>query len=539
MKTNLSAKKFNITLLVATAIFMVIASSIIINNLIQIKKDQLNNLLLQEESEIENILLERFSAAFFLIEKMGKEIVKNPDSKTHIFKVLEKYKSDSSLHQVFSWTIFSWSDTNSLITVDGEYGIMKTPVSLASRDYVQESLLKPWERLLGRPVYGSTSNKWMIPGGIGIADSKHKVLGTLTIGFDIKNLAEVIKNSLKDKNIHAELIYDDKFSVFSIKKSVISLNSTEEKIINNNGIAISKKLQNYPYSLALTYDEYVVSSILWEIIYSRIIEILAAVFLSLSLLWIIYKNESLKRREILRLMQREVFFNKSKSEFMMNLGHELKNFVAAISGLSNAAKEDLKDIKSLQDSRTKEVIDNLEHIDDIGGELNSFITDLIDLNQVDDGEFEIKKSDEVVDFEDLIERSVRILKSKIKNKNIVIAINCDTNLNKIRNLDQRRVKQILIGIIGNAIKFSLQNSKIDITANNIDQEKIAIAIKDYGVGMSDAGIKVALSKTEFDDGESNSIELKLPITKFLIERQGGSMEINSVKNRGTVVKIVF
>ncbi len=539
MKTNLLARKFNITVLITTAIVIIMASSIIIHNLIQIKKDQLNNLLLQEESTIENILLERFNTAFFLIEKMGNEIIKNPDNKTYILKVLEKYKSDPTLHQIFSWTIFSWSDSNLLLTVDGEYGIMKNPVSLASRDYVKESITKPWERLLGKPVYGSTSGKWMIPGGIGISDSKYKTLGTLTIGFDIKILAKVIKDSLKDKNVNVELIYNDKFTVFNISKSVINTDSKEEKIFNSNGIFIRKKLQNYPYSLVLTYDKYAVSSILWEIIYSRIIEILAAVLLSFSLLILIYKNENKKRKEITYLMQKEIFFNESKSEFMRHLGHELKNFVAAISGLSNVVKEDLKDIKSLSDLETKEVIENLEHIDDISNELNSFITDLIDLSQIDDGKFEIEKSDEIVDFEDLIERSVRILKSKIKNKNITININCEVNLNKICNLDQRRIKQILISIIGNAIKFSLQNSKIDIITGNIGQEKISITIQDYGLGMTDAEIKGVLSKTEFDDSKNNSIELKLSITKFLVEKQNGVMEISSVKNRGTTIKIVF
>ncbi len=539
LKANLMTKKFNLTLLVATAVFIAIASAIIIYNLIQIKKDQLNNLLLQEESVVENILLERFNTAFFLIEKMGQEIAKNPDSRAHILKVLEKYKSDPALHQVFSWTIFSWSDKNLQLIVDGEYGIMKKPVSLATRSYVQKSLQEPWTRLLGEPVFGSTSGKWMIPGGIGIADSKHNILGSLTIGFEIENLAKVIKGSLKDKNVNVELIYDKKFPIFSINKAEINIYSKAEKpaTSNDSAVSISKKLQTYPYDLVLTYDKYAVSSILWEIIYSRIIEILAAVLLSGFILVLIYRNEKQKKK-IMSLAQREIFFNESKSEFMRQIGHELKNFVAAISGFSNIAKEDLKDINSLSDSKIKEAVDNLEHIEDISGELNIFITDLIDLNQVEDGNFAIEPSSRALDFEDLIERSVIILKSKIKNKNITVSIKCDDNLNKIYNLDPRRIKQILISLISNAIKFSDQNSKIDIIVENIYHKGISVTIKDYGIGMSETELRKALLKTA-SCNKSNSIELKLPITKLLIEKQKGTMEVISVRNEGTTVRIGF
>jgi len=539
MIANLLTRKFNIKLFIAAAIFILVTSFIIIHNLIQIKKDQLNNLLLQEEPIIENILLERFNTAFFLIEKMGKEIAKNPDNKAHIRDVLDKYKSDVSLNKSFSWTIFSWSNKDLLLIVDGEYGIMKNPVSLATRSYVKESIEKPWIRLLGEPVYGSTSKKWMIPGGIGISDSEQKILGTLTIGFEIEGLAQVIKDSLKDKNINVDLIYNDRLPVLSINKSTISASPEDIKLTYDNGVSINKKLQNYPYNLVLTYDKYVVSSIFWEIIYSRIIEILVTILLSFSLLFLIYKNESMKRKEIINLMQREILLNHSKSEFMRQLGHELRNFVSAISGLSNVAKEDLKEIESPTDLKIKEIMDNLEHISDISNELNSFIIDLIDLNQTEDGDFKIEKSNLALDFEDLIERSIRILKNKIKNKNIVTNIYCDPDLNKINNLDQRRIKQILISIISNAVKFSHQNSKIDIVAKNINYTGISITIKDYGVGMTDLEVIEATSKIKLDDNQSNSIELKLPITKLLIEKQGGTIKIASIKNTGTTITIVF
>ena len=149
-----------------------------------------------EASVAENILLDRFYSTFFIINKIGKEIAKSPRDKKHIQTTLNKYKTESSFNHIFSWTIFSWADQNLQITVDSEYGIMKIPCDLSIRDYTQESMLKSEEMLLGKPVYGSTSKKWMIPGGVGIVDQNQQFLGIVNVGFEISNLAKIIKDLL-------------------------------------------------------------------------------------------------------------------------------------------------------------------------------------------------------------------------------------------------------------------------------------------------------------------------------------------------------
>lgn len=483
---------------------------------------------------------------------MGKEIAKNPQDKNYIKKVLEKYKSDVSVNQIFSWTIFSWSDQNSQITVDGEYGIMQNPFDLSKRDYVPESMLHPGQMFLGKPVGGSTSKKWMIPGGVSIVDKNQKLAGTITIGFEIKNLAKIIQEVIKNENVNIELIYNDynnQFAVFNIDKSFIKIFSEKEissdkKAIfdYDNQITLKRKLQNYPYEIILTYDKKAVSSILWEIIYSRLIEIIIVILFSLIFLVIIYRSEEEKRQKIAFLMQREVI-NKAKNEFILQVGHELRNFVSAIIVLSEIIKEDLKNKKSLDNEIVKEEIDHLDHINDISQELMSFVTDLVDLNKPEDGKFEVNRLAIKTDFEDMVDRSIRILKSKINSKNIIINTNFADNLISISNLDQRRIKQILVSIIGNAIKYSSKDSKVDIVVKNLDQKSIEIIIKDCGIGMDESEIKKALATYNFAEyganNETDSIELKLPLVRFLIEKQNGTIEIKSAKNYGTEVKIMF
>ncbi len=547
MKTKFFRKNGNLKLLAPTLLFVVIIISFLIHELVQIKRGQLHNTLTQEAAMVENVLLEKFNSTFVVINMMGEEISKKPHDKIHIEHVLNKYKLDKSLNQIFSWTIFSWADQNSQLTVDGEYGIMKDPIDLSLRDYIPKSLSEPNQLVLGEPVFGSTSKKWMIPGGLTILDNDHQTLGTITIGFEIDNLTKFIQSSLRNDNVTVELLYNNDMPVLKAGKSVIKIFSQEEfnnpnkKESLDKQVALTQPLKGYPYKLSLTYDEKAVSAVLWEIIYSRLIEILTVILLSSALIFIIYKSEKLKRARIASLMQREISISHSKSEFMLRVGHELKNFVAAIIGLSDILKDDLKNNKSLSTANLKSELDHLEHINDISEELMSFVTDLVDLNHPEDGKFEVTKSSSRIDFEDMVERSVRILKSKIKNKNISINTHFEDSLNQIPNLDPRRIKQILVSIIGNAVGYSPQNSRVDILVNNLNQKRIQISIKDSGIGMSNIEITKALENYNFENysRESDSIELKLPIVRFLVEKQNGTLSIDSTKNYGTQVTVIF
>jgi signal transduction histidine kinase len=541
MKINfLNKKNLGVRLLVPATIFVVLMLVLLVQNLIQIKKNQLQNSLAQDATAVENVLLEKFNATLFVIDKMGEEIAEKPEDKVYIKKVLEKYKADTSLKQIFSWTIFSWANPEGKLLVDSEYGIMKEHFDLSIRDYFAESLQKPQQFILGEPVHGSTSKRWMIPGGVSVVDENQNSLGEIVTGFEIEKLAKVVQEVIKNEDISVELVYKDQRRVFDISKSAIEIFTKEkakEVSSKEKQITLVRELKNYPYYLVLKYDNKAVSSILWEVIYSRIIEILAVILTSLTLLFLVYRSE--KEKSI--MMQHEVV-NKLRSEFIFHVSHELKNFIAAIISLSDIVKESFKD-GELKNHDFKEQIGHLDHIDDIGKELTAFIVDLTDLNHSENGKFEVIRSSTKIDFEDVIDRSVRILRNKIKDKGISVNTVFDSELNKISNLDERRIKQILVSIIGNAVKYSPKASKIEIFARNLDRKKIEITVKDCGSGMSDSQIKSALRNHNFkrinDRNKINSIELKLPIVRFLVEKQGGTIEIESNKHYGTKVRVIF
>lgn len=550
MKINYLNKSNGIKALLPVIILVVIMIFLLVKNIVQVKESQIRSLLSKEAAAIENVLLERFNSTFLIIRKMGKDIAQNPHDKIYIKKILEKYRSDIFLNQIYSWTIFSWADQNSQLIVDGERGIMKNPINISMRDYIPAAISNPGKMLLGKPVYGSTSKKWMIPGGVSIVDSKQEFMGTITIGFEIDGLLKIVQRAIKNHDINIELV-NNKSPVFRIEKLFAKIFSLQDsnfsnETSDNNHNSFSVNLEGYPYDLVLTYDKQAASLILEQNIYSRLIEISIIFLLIIILLITIYKNfikEEAKKKRIAILMQREVEINKSRSELMLQVGSELKNFVAAIIGLSDIIKENLAGEESKDDHNIKGELEHLRHIDDISQELMSFIVDLTDLNQLEDGKFKINRSSSEVNFEEMVDGSIRILSNKIKEKGVRINTDFDHNLNRITNLDSRRIKQIIISVLGNAVKYSPNMAKIDISIINLSKGRVKIIIKDYGVGMDSTRISRALSdydSKEYRSGsKAESIELKLQIVRFLIEKQGGAIRISSIKDYGTEVKIIF
>lgn len=245
------------------------------------EKIRINNILKQEEKNIEASFLDKLDHTEFVIKEMIGHILQNPHDKKYIYGVMETYKTKPDFIESFSWTIFSWTDPKNQIIVDAVYGIIDKPLDLSMRDYIHLTQNDTGKFYLGEPVFGSTSKKWMIPGGIGAELPNGKYLGSMTIGFEIEVLAKLLHNVVKNKNVSFKLIDLTNLPILYIsnnyydncKKEVCNLDEDTTKILNNlkfsqnesisdlkvigeNSKAIlAKKLQKYPYILLLEYDK--------------------------------------------------------------------------------------------------------------------------------------------------------------------------------------------------------------------------------------------------------------------------------------------
>jgi signal transduction histidine kinase len=276
--------------------------------------------------------------------------------------------------------------------------------------------------------------------------------------------------------------------------------------------------------------------------------------------------------------------NFNKTEFLASTAHELKNIVAGIIGLAEVVKINFSEKAESNDQNFSalEILENQSFLEDIiklGEELSEFIHDIIDINQAQTGDFKIEEHS-LVDMKEIVMRSVKLLKIRaIKSQKQIVSHFIKKNDEDfiVNNIDPRRIKQVLVNLISNSIKYANEQTTIEVKLENLNsgasetlqilildnikqnphinherktylqslikksRPKIMISIKDRGCGMNENEIKIALEKYgRIEMAQRKFIDstgLGLPLVKHLIEMQGGMMVISSEKDVGTEVRV--
>ena len=582
--------KLNITqIFVATLIIMALMLTWFTIQFKQSVQNKIRSDLEIEMARMERSFTDKIDHTYSIIKNINYQISENPQSKKHINEILKRYRDSNDLNNL-SWTIFSWSDDKYRFTVDAKYGIIPNPAnfSVENRDYIPLTKKEPDKFHVGTPIIGLTSKKWMIPGGVGLSDKNGKYLGAISIGFEIERIAKSLHQIIQNPDVKFNLFGKNEMSIlygdvksygveqlandnnYGVEPNYIldqvnfSQNTRDNKVfeitfLKNSHAFLAKKIADYPYIMVLKYDEETIRSIIGELIIERALEILSISFGLIILFFSIYREKQ-QTQKILELKRMAEQANEAKSEFLAQSVHEFKNFVFGIQGCAEIIKSDLKNlIHKIESGSNFDQAKNLHELKidfelsldiiDSASELTDFINDLIDLNQAESGEFKINKSPNPTDIENILKQSVKLMQKRAKKSNILIITRIEENLYQPLFLDQRRVKQVVINLISNAVKYSPQETIIEISAKTIDDKKgikpkrVEIIFHDHGFGMTEEEIEIALQKYKtienVNSGKVDSIGLGLPIVKYLIEKQGGTLEIKSKKNLGTTIRVVL
>jgi signal transduction histidine kinase/FixJ family two-component response regulator len=220
---------------------------------------------------------------------------------------------------------------------------------------------------------------------------------------------------------------------------------------------------------------------------------------------------------------------KSKSDFIANMSHELRTPLGAILGFTDLLK------KTTLDPVQK---DYVESISSSGSSLLSLINDVLDLSKLDAGKFII----EMVPFSvpELVHSVQVMLSPKTKRKALQFSCSVDTSIRYTLLGDPMRLTQILINLVGNAIKFTEKGGVyVNCVVEEEDDESVSLLFS-----IRDTGIGIPLEKTEtiferFTQADTDITRryggtgLGLAITKQLVEMQGGSIGVRSEKGSGT------
>ncbi len=223
--------------------------------------------------------------------------------------------------------------------------------------------------------------------------------------------------------------------------------------------------------------------------------------------------------------------NKAKSEFLANMSHELRSPLNSIIGFA-------KLIKLLEtQSQEKEY---LTYIHSAGIHLLKIINEILDIAKIEAGKLNLKIHP--IDILDILKRCSYLLKPQLDKKEISIFLEFDTECEIYVTGDEKRVQQVFINIISNAIKFTRPKGTIRIQYR-LKDSNIELDICDNGIGIAEENLeKVFENFTQIAsplNSESEGTGLGLAITKKIIEAHHGQILLKSELGKGSTFTIVL
>ncbi|MBU3918068.1 PAS domain-containing protein, partial [bacterium] len=230
--------------------------------------------------------------------------------------------------------------------------------------------------------------------------------------------------------------------------------------------------------------------------------------------------------------------NKAKSEFLANMSHEIRTPLNAILGFTEILKEKITESQQ---------IDYLSSIHSSGKSLLSLINDILDLSKVEAGKLELEYTP--VSPEELFNEMKVVFGTRISEKGLDLIIDIAEDLPKVLLLDEIRLRQILINLIGNVVKFT-EKGYIKLTARYHFSDKTQRSTVDFIFSVEDTGIGIpkdqldlifeAFSQSKGQDlSKFGGTGLGLTITKRLIEMMEGKIDVTSEFGKGSIFSIII
>ena len=230
-------------------------------------------------------------------------------------------------------------------------------------------------------------------------------------------------------------------------------------------------------------------------------------------------------------------FEKMRQDFIINVSHELRTPVTVIRGSMEALCDNIITEPERIDEYHQQILSESIH-------LQKLINDLIDLSKLQNTDFSIEKSP--LSLYEIVNDAARSMKQPAGLKNIDITIKCNENPdNYIFEGDYFRIRQMIIIILDNAIKFSYENTPIKINIGKVSSKneikEIKMDISNKGTGIADKDISNIFERFHKSEGENNEsgMGLGLAIAKQIAIRHDIEISVSSIPEEETVFSFIF
>ena len=226
--------------------------------------------------------------------------------------------------------------------------------------------------------------------------------------------------------------------------------------------------------------------------------------------------------------------NRAKSDFLSSMSHEIRTPLNAIVGFSQAlSEEDLPE----------EAKDEVKDIIMASNGLLEIVNGILDISKIESGKIEIVNSE--YEFKEIFDSLVALSKARMGDKPLDFRVHYDESIPAVLYGDHTRVKQVILNILTNAIKYT-REGYVDFKVSSIvkgDICRLIISVEDSGIGIKQENIPKLFSKFERLDLDKNiTIEgtgLGLAITKKLVELMNGKIVVQSIYGKGSKFTIAI
>ena len=252
-------------------------------------------------------------------------------------------------------------------------------------------------------------------------------------------------------------------------------------------------------------------------------------------------NRKEMERSLLIAKEQADAANQSKSAFLANMSHELRTPLNAIIGFSELMLKETFGALGRDNEGNKKYKEYLSDVHLSAKHLLEIINEVLDMSKIESGKVELDENH--IDLPALCAIVVRIANSRIFSNGLSIVQQHQDNLPAL-NADARLVRQILINLLTNAVKYSKSEGEITVTTRVNPNNQIILSIQDQGYGMPKERLAEALEPFGqlHDPQIASTIQgtgLGLPIAKAMMELHGGQLLLESQENIGTSVTLIF
>lgn len=244
---------------------------------------------------------------------------------------------------------------------------------------------------------------------------------------------------------------------------------------------------------------------------------------------VVWRDISLQKQllaENEKIKDEAIQANLAKSQFLSAMSHELRTPLNAILGFSQLLSLDPEEPLS------KNQESSVNHIRTSGQHLLDLINDILELSAIEAGKTEL--SIEGVSLKAVMHDALSLLEPIANNANVHLYISSDVDFTIYA--DQVKLKQVLLNLVTNAIKYNNEDGSVTIDWHLTDNDKIRINIKDTGIGIPlEQQDKVfgAFSRLGHENSEIEGTGIGLLVTKKLVEIMGGSIGFSSTEHKGS------